>query len=461
MLGVYFFTLKVAAVSVAVAAAVGVPMAFFTSRRNFPLRRIILSLSAVPLCMPTLVVALGYVSFFGVNGTFNKIFHTHFTFLYSFWGIVLAQGFYNFPFVTGVLCDAWAQLPQEQKFAARMLGAGEWRVFLTVTLRQLSGALAAACMPVFLFCFFSFMIVMLLSPPGVSTLEVEIYHSLSTTLNIASGAKLAVLETATTMAIMFLYLFITKKSQISSAGIDFAARRTKIRGFELIVLLLLLALVILFFVAPFISVFVSGASKFGEVFSSARFWKSAVNSIGIGFATGFFCTAIAFAYSLAVKLSGRQGSAVLQTIPMLPMAVSSVVISWCAAVLFHNATVPLLIALQTLMYWPLAYRQIQSGINRISQESVSAARLISRGTLDSVLRVYAPSCLPVLFSAFAFTFATSLGDATMPLILSIKNFDTLALYTYKLAGSYRFAQASACGGLIALISVIVVGVVKK
>ncbi|MBR1638398.1 MAG: iron ABC transporter permease [Treponema sp.] len=461
ILSIYLFTLKVAAMSLAVAALVGLPMAFFTSRRNFFGRRFILSLSAVPLCLPSLVIALGYVSFFGVNGSFNRFFHTHFSFLYSFTGIVLAQGFYNFPFITGVLTDAWASLPQEQKNAARMLGAGEARVFFTVTIRQLAGALAAACMPVFLFCFFSFMLVMLFSPPGISTMEVEIYHSLRTTLNLAEGAKLAVLETLTTMTIMFLYLQVTKKSHISSSDIDFASYRKNLSLKEMPFLFILLILIALFFLFPFISIFLSGAAKFSEVFSSPTFWRAAKNSLLLGLSTGFCCTLLGFIYSLAVKVSGRQGSALLQTIPMLPMAVSSVVISWLAAVLFHKGSLPLLIFLQTFMYWPLAYRQIQSGINQISPQTVAAARLISRNPLDAVLRLYLPSCLPVLLSAFAFTFATSLGDATMPLILSIRNFDTLALYTYKLAGAYKFAQASACGALIALISMIVVGVVKK
>ncbi len=461
ILSVYLFTLKVAAMSVLVAAGVGIPMAFFTSRRNFPGRRFILSLSAVPLCVPPLVIALGYVSFFGVNGTFNKIFHTHFAFLYSFTGIVLTQGFYNFPYITGVLTDVWTQLPPDQKNAARLLGAGESRVFFTVTLRQLAPTLAAACMPVFLFCFFSFMIVLLLSPPGVSTLEVEIFHSLRTTLHITQGLKLALLETVTTMGIMFLYLQLTKKSNFSSADIDFTISRNKIKPAELFALLPLIMLIVLFFFAPMISIFVSGAPKFKEVFTSQRFYLAAWHSLYVGAGTGLFCTVIGFAYSMGVKLSGKQGSAILQTIPMLPMAISSVVISWLAAVLFHRGSVLLLIILETLMYWPLAYRQIQSGINRISPQTVAAARLLSRNPLDSVLRVYVPACLPVLLSAFAFTFAMSLGDATMPLILSINNYDTLALYTYKLAGAYRFAQASACGGLIALITMIVVGVIKR
>ena len=55
----------------------------------------------------------------------------------------------------------------------------------------------------------------------------------------------------------------------------------------------------------------------------------------------------------------------------------------------------------------------------------------------------------------------SLGDATMPLVLSITNFDTLALYTYKLAGAYRFTQACTCGGIVAAISMLIFAIGKK
>ena len=143
------------------------------------------------------------------------------------------------------------------------------------------------------------------------------------------------------------------------------------------------------------------------------------------------------------------------------MAISSVVISWSATMVFLQGSPLLLVALQTALYWPVAYRQIQNGINRITYETDAAAQLLSRSAFDSILRVYLPSCRPVLLSAFAFCFAMSLGDATMPLVLSIRNFDTLALYTYKLAGAYRFNQACACGGIVALISMLTFILGKK
>ena len=205
----------------------------------------------------------------------------------------------------------------------------------------------------------------------------------------------------------------------------------------------------------------SGAGEVGKLFKSSSFWKAVLHSLETGLATGALCTLLGFAYSVAVKLGRKQGSVLLQTLPVLPMAISSVVISWGATMLFHRGTPLLLVALQTALYWPIAYRQIQNGINRITYETDAAARLLSRGCFDSVVRIYLPACYPVLISAFAYCFAISLGDATMPLVLSIRNFDTLALYTYKLAGAYRFGQACACGGIVAAISMIIFLAGKK
>ena len=461
MNSIYLYTLEIALLSTITAAAVGIPAAYFTARRRFPGRRLLLSLSAVPLCVPALIVALGYVSFWGMNGSVNRLLGTDFSFLYSTAGIVIAQGFYNVPFITGIVSEAWEGLPREQENAARLLGAGEVRILRTITLRQLSGAIGAACIPVFLFCYFSFMIVLLFSPVGRSTLEVEIYHSIRTTLDIGAGAKLALIETVTAFGIVLAYSFLARRSQTSSSGVDYVPIVKRGLGGSLVFFLPLIFLLLIFLVLPLASVFVSGAGELGKLLESPAFWKAVLHSLECGLATGLLCTLLGFAYSVGVKLGRRQGSVLLQTIPVLPMAISSVVISWCATMIFHQGTPALLVTLQTALYWPVAYRQIQNGINRITYETDAAARLLSRGWFDSVVRIYLPACRPVLISAFAYCFAMSLGDATMPLVLSIHNYDTLALYTYKLAGAYRFSQACACGGIVAAISMLIFAAGKK
>ncbi|MBP5602632.1 MAG: iron ABC transporter permease [Treponema sp.] len=486
MLRIFFYTLYTAVLSTLIAAVIGVGTAFFTARRNFFGRRFLLAAGIVPLCVPPLVIALGYVSFFGVNGIVSgwikgivsALWGGKFdglTFLYTTAGVVIAQGFYNFPLVTRIVNDAWERLPPQNENAARLLGAGEGRIFFTITLPRLSGAIAAACIPVFLFCFFSFMIVLLFSPPGNSTLEVELYHSVRTTLDIGSGMVLALIETFTAMGVVFAYSYVIRKNQIGVEGLSFTGVKKSCiggqpfetrgaRAVEIAGLVVLGVLALLFFVGPGAAVLISsftikqnnaevfGVGLYGALFSSATFWKAFLNSLLIGLCTSALCCFISFVYSVVIRMKGKQQKVLFQLIPVLPMAVSSVVTGWILSLIFGGGNVVVLVLCQTLLFWPVGYKQIQNGMNQLTGDTQNAAFILSRGKLDCALRFYLPSCRKVMFTAFCYCFAVSIGDATLPLVLAIPNFSTLALYTYRLAGAFRFNQACACAVVMILLA---------
>lgn len=473
--------MEIALFSTLTAVFIGLPTAFFVAKRRFFGKKLLLSSSIVPLCVPPLIIVLGYISFFGINGAVNNFFQilgfssdNQKSFLYSTLGIVIAQGFYNFPLITKIVSDAWSKLPEEQENAARLLGTKEPRVFFTITLPQLSGAICAACIPVFLFCFFSFMIVLLFSPMGKSTIEVEIYHSIRTTLNPYNGMVFAVSETLIAFVFVFLYGFISKKSQFSNEGIEFTknqlcriGKKEYVTNAERIgekcLFIILSILIMVFFICPGLAIFVSAFTQkksdfihhnfywFIKLFSDKSFFKAAFNTLWVGLCTGFLCTLVAFVYSVLIKINRKQKNIFLQTIPLLPMAISSVVIAWCFCLIFHKGNPFLLIIMQTLLYWPISYKQLQNGMNKITLEVDNAALIFSKNKLDSIFRIYFPSCRTNIASAFAYCFAISAGDATLPLVLSIPRFNTIALYTYKLAGTYRFNQACACGIIVTVL----------
>ena len=483
---ILIYTLETAVLSTLIACVIGVSAAFFTARRSFAGRRLLLAAGIVPLCVPSLVIALGYVSFFGVNGIVSSWLKGlvaarggqfgGLTFLYTTAGVILAQGFYNFPLVTRIVNDAWERLPAQNENAARLLGAGEGRVFFTVTLPRLSGAIGAACIPVFLFCFFSFMIVLLFSPPGTTTLEVELYHSVRTTLDITAGTKIAVIETVCALLIVFLYSYVIRKNQSGVEGLSFiVARKCRIgksdfctsprAALEIVFFILLVVLILLFFVGPGAGVLVSAFTQkkqnvesvsffqFKNLFAAANFWKSLCWSVLVGLCTASLCCLVAFVYSVIVRMKRKQNVIALQMIPLLPMAISSVLVGWVLSLIFGGSIFSLVIC-QTLLYWPVAFKQIQNGLNQLTDDTQNAAFMLSRGAFDCALRFYLPSCRSVMMTAFCYCFSMSIGDATLPLVLAIPNFSTLALYTYRLAGAFRFNQACACAIIMILVAAI-------
>ncbi|MCI1208289.1 MAG: iron ABC transporter permease [Treponema sp.] len=501
------FTFKVAFGATVIALAVGIPTAFFTSRRNFFGRKFLLSLSAIPFCIPALIVALGFVSFFGINGVANKLLQWLFRlktsplkFLYSFWGIIIAEGFYNFPLVMNTVNDTWERIPPDQSDAARLLGAGEIRIFRTITFYQILPAIISAAIPVFLYCFFSFMIVLLFGAVGCSTLEVEIYQAARVTLNFHEAASLALFETLCAFGIVVLYSMMEQRSA-KNRGILFSAekknqprigqtQKTLFRAHkpaqiqkrpavhaavEKLCAFFLFSIILLFFLAPFAGIILAGFfphsrgyngtftfSLFYQLIASHGFQTALLHTIGIASATGFLSAATAFTYSCILRQSDPNGQNLfLRTIPVLPMAVSSIVMGFGITMLISRGTPIALVIAQTTLNWPLAFRQIYPSLNRLPLETDDAARLLSSNSFDIIYHVYLPVSRRTLLSAFGFAFAISCGDTTLPLVLAIPDFDTLSLYTYRLAGSYKFTQSCASGALLGLLCIMVFTIAGK
>ena len=472
-----WYTIKIAAVSTGIAVVFGLAAAFFTANRTFPGRRFLLALSAVPLSVPTLLIALGFVSVFGMHGSANKLLtaaaraagadvqNAPLSFLYSFWGIVIVQGFYNFPLVMRLCSDVWQRLRPDEADAARLLGASEWQVFRTVTLYQLAPAIASSAMLVFLYCFFSFIIVLLFGSAGGTTLEVAVYRSVRSSLDLKQGAAFALCETL----LAFLFVSLYSRFELSgrrSSGItgksEAAQRRSLKADKEAVFFAAVFIPVVLFFLWPFFSV-LGGAFKyknafsfstFGTLFSRPSFWLSLRNTLIASSATAAVSVAGACAASFFIhSIDPFKTKIGFRLVPILPMAVSSVVLSFGIIVLVRQGSPLLLIGAQSALLWPLAFRYISSALDRIPLSMLNAARLLSADPLDCVFRIQLPLLRRTLVSAFGFCFAAASAEASLPLMLSIPHFETLALFTYRLAGAYRFNEACAAGCILGLLSI--------
>lgn len=470
------FTIVQAACSTAVALAVGIPAAFFTARRSFAGRNLLRSLSSVPLCIPALLVALGFISVWGRAGVCNRLLQQAFslreppvTFLYSLVGIIITQGFYNFPLVMATVGDRWASLSDGEANAARLLGAGEGRIFRTITLHQLLPAIVSAGMLVFLYCFFSFMIILLFGAVGTTTLEVEIYQSARGTVDFARAGRLALAETTLACLFVALYSSLEQKAARTRGGALPAGRaRLPLRGAgERLAFSLTLALVVCFFLAPLAGIAYNAVSSsrspltletLRRTVAFRGFARAAGTTLLTASATGTLCVAVAFCYAVFLRTVDRAGKKLLlRVIPMLPMAVSGVVLGMVLTLLVRRGNLLLLIAAQVALTWPLAFRQIYAALSALPQETVDAARLLSAKKRHLLLRIYLPYTLRGMLSAAGFCFAVSAGDTTLPLVLALPKGDTLALFTYRLAGSYRYHEACAAGLLLGVLCSVVFG----
>ena len=185
---VAWFTLWEATASTAVTLVVALPMAALFGRFEFPGKRVLWALLIVPFVLPTVVVGVAFLALLGPGGALGVDLRG------SIWLILIAHAFFNVAVVVRTVGGLWGNLDPRLEEAARTLGASRLRAFREVTLPRLRPAIAAAASIVFLFCFTSFGVVLLLGGIRARTLEVEIYDQTTQLLHLDVAAVLAILQ---------------------------------------------------------------------------------------------------------------------------------------------------------------------------------------------------------------------------------------------------------------------------
>ena len=466
------FTVSQAFFSSALACAVGFAAAYFCARKNFRGRKFLMALSSVPLCVPAIIVALSFIIFFGNNGILNSFLKSLLNqdeppvnFVFSMTGVIIIHGFYNFPLAMKTISQVWERLSEDEPNAALLLGASKFRIFKTITFPALLNSIAVSFLLIFLFCFFSFIIILLFGGLALTTLEVELYKAARTKLDMNLAAKIALTEISAALILILIYSNLQKKMRVQNENLKGIREHTSIKGFgQKVFFSFTIFIIILFLIAPLFSIFlhstynVNYTSIFNKffyfkawknIFLSRTFWTALWTSIKIGILTALvsLIASLFFAY-ITVFYNRRK----IYAVPYLPLAVSSVMLGFGWLLLKPNGTELILIFAQSSLAWPFAWTQIQTSLLRIPQNIINAAVLLSPDKKTAFFKVIVPLCKKGIFSALAFVFAISAGDASLPIVLNIPRFNNLALLIFDYASSYRFVESSAVAVVLSLMT---------
>jgi thiamine transport system permease protein len=215
------FTTGQALLSTLLTLLAGMPAAYAFARFDFRGKALLRALTTIPFVMPTMVVAAAFTALLGPKGHLNawlmatlglnapplRLQHTLAL-------VLMAHVFYNATVVVRLVGGFWANLDPRIEEAARVLGAGRWQTFREVTLPILLPAIVAAALLVFLFCFTSFGVILVLGGPQLATVEVEIYYQAVPLFHLPLAAALSLGQMVFTFAIMAIYTRMQAQSAV-------------------------------------------------------------------------------------------------------------------------------------------------------------------------------------------------------------------------------------------------------
>lgn len=495
LLGVLWFTTWQAVVSTALTLGLAVPGAYVLARYRFRGKSLVRALATLPFVLPTVVVAAAFVALIGPAGIINNWLRDLFALesppirlSQTVWIILLAHVFFNYSVALRILSAYWQNLPPSLTQAAQVLGASPFRAFVEVTLPLLRPAIMAAATLVFIFCFTSFGVIVILGGPRFATLEVEIYRQALNLFNLPVAAALSLWQILFTLILMWLYSrtqarhsqpYKLSARQVTERPVRTPRERMMVWGNVAAIVILIGAPIFALIARSF-----RGQDGFTLAYYRALFvnrgdslffvppGEALLNSVTI--ALGATLLAVTLGLMAAQTLTswernsraegGRQTfTRALDTLMTLPLATSAVTLGLGYLLAFGRpplnwrASILILPVVHAVMALPFVLRSVLPGFRGILPSLREAAAVLGAGDWLVWREVDWPLVRrPVLVGAL-FAFTISLGEFGATVFLARPETPTLPVAIYRFLGrpgALNYGQALAMSVLLMLVCVV-------
>ena len=477
---VLWFTAWQATLSTLLTLLLGLPAAFVFARYEFRGKSLLRALTSIPFVLPTMVVATAFTSWLGPQGRLNGWLMAGFDLgappidiQHTIWLILLAHVFYNVSIVVRVVGGFWANLDPRQAEAARVLGANRRRVLREITLPLLGPAIAAAALLVFLFCFTSFGVILVLGGPRFATLEVEIYRQAVNLFHLPLAAALAIVQMLFTFLIMAVY---TRLQARLAVPVEFrprrATQRKPTRGRDRVLVIVCLGGMLLLLLSPLAALAERSFSLGGgfhlryyrELFvnrTQSIFFVPPIqairNSLLFATATVILSLLVGTISAYLLAPSKRVGRGLLDPLFMLPLGTSAVTLGFGYIIALDEPplnlrTSPLLVVLaHTLVAFPFVVRTLLPVLRGMNPHLRETAALMGASPLRVLREIDLPLLSPALLVGAVFAFTVSMGEFGATVLIARPEFPTLPVAIFRFLGQpglLNYGQALAMSTLL-------------
>ena len=477
--GLLKFTLYQATLSTILSILVGVLLAWALAHQSkFRGRSLLVALFSSSLVLPTLIVVFGLIGIFGRNGYLNQaslsLFDYSFgAYIYGLAGILLAHVYLNASFASRALLHSFESIPKEKYKLAKSLNFSVLERLLYVEYPAIKSTLLSIGSTIFLLCFTSFAVVLLLGgSPSYNTLEVAIYEAVRLDFDIGLALKLALIQLSISAVLVVLSSgFRTGLTNLKTSNILIPWKEPKILR---VLQWSIISIFTLFFVLPLVVIVVDGlGADFRHIFSEALFIKSFATSISLATISSILTVFIALMlsntrrnFTLQTRYGNRGWARVMDAMVAfsgnLYLAIPSLVLGLGFFLMYQKSegseivwSTAALLTANVLMSLPFALSVLTPAMHKTAQRYDKLAFSLGIKGWHRWVTVEYPYLKASLGYVFALAFCFSLGDLGIIALFGSDEFSTLPWYLYQLMGSYRTTDAA---GVALVMLVLVLGV---
>jgi iron(III) transport system permease protein len=434
------------------------PLSLWFARYRIPGQAWLATLLLLPLVVPPFVGAIGLERFFNRYGTLNLILFKLGSLKDTgapidwlggggFLGVVVMQVLHLYPVLYLNLTAAWSNIDPTLEDAARNLGAGEARIFRTITFPLLMPGYFAGASLVFVWAFTDLGTPLVFNQNKV--IPVQIYDQVSDPQRTNSVAyALVVVTLILTAGLFYAARWLTGRQTFVSGGKGAVAAviPKASRGRTALVYFTVLGLSILALL-PDIGVLLTAVARhwsftilpdaytteyLHEVWSNRVAASSIRNSIGYSAASTLLDLAMGVALAWLVVRRPSWLTGILDGLAMLPLALPGLVLAFGYLTCYSNLNLGawagyldptrnpalLLVVAYTVRRLPYVTRSAQAGLQQVAPVLEEAAENLGAGRWRVLRTVSLPLIAANLIAGGILTFSFALLEVSDSLMLA-------------------------------------------
>ena len=460
--------------------AVAVPASIMLARRyrwfGMGLLRLLVGLAFV---IPTTVAASGLLAIWGRQGVINQAIDAVNMWspvvalpeLPTFFGlkaVVLAHIFFNAPLMIRVFLPRILSVPDTHWRLARMMGMTAWQQGRWIEFPAMKPLILPMVGLVFLFCFSSFSLVLMLGGGlRVTTLEVEIYSALRIAFDLPMAVALTLLQVGMALGVLVVLLRLAPRQtswnqpiMTMRAPCDdiLSANTLHLKTLDIF----MIAILVLLLIFPLAALAWRGVS--GDVLAvlaSAHFWRAMGNSVGIAVASGVLVVALACVLAetraqlalrpiIGITALLEMGVMVYLVVPAIVMGTAWFILLRGVADVFAVAPFLVLVA-NVMLGLPVAYRLLIGKWLAMRGRDEKLRLAYGLRGWRGVRFLTIPLMGREIGLIFGLGMAMSMGDLGVIALFASADFMTLPWLLYQQAGRYRVDEAAVTALMLMLV----------
>jgi iron(III) transport system permease protein len=482
-------SLWISLASVALSALIGIPLAVLFTLYDFPGRRVLGAVIALPAVLPPLVGVIAFLFLYGESGFFARLIQSVFGLDEAPWrlegagAILLVHAYSMYVYFYLFTRAALLSLDGAQLEAAASLGAGRWRTFRRVVLPALAPALSGGALLTFMASLASF------SAPYVFGGGFRVMTTQIVTTRLNGDYALAMVETIslTLLALFALLVFRGAERDTGGGGSGTkgtAPARSAVRhrgarlllsalswGLAVVLLLPHLTLLVVSFVP--VGTWTTEAippawtpSNYAALLQDPVRLRPLLNSLWLATVATLASVGLSLLAAVLIVRTRAPGRRALELLLALPWAVPGTVFAIALASAFGvwSPWTARVVLVGTVWILPLAYlvrnlpitsRALLAGARALDPALDEAAASLGAGRWRSLARVTLPLLRPSLVAGATLAFVTALGDFVTSIVLFTYDTRPISLEILSSLRQSDLGVAAAYGVVLMAVSALV------